>query len=140
MPQEDGRAPTMSSIRTIVATVLGFALVSGAGLGLDFAIFLVLILVGLGPGFANLISATAAVTFVYFVSTKQVFDYQGRFLFHLFVVYLVYQALAVTIASWALGWIVAAWELAPAIAKLLILPATFSANYLFMHWLTASRT
>jgi putative flippase GtrA len=126
-------------IGDIVAKVIAFALVSGIGLALDFSIFLLLIFAGLSPGAANLISATVAVTFVYFTSTKQVFDYQGRFLFHLFAVYLVYQALAVTIASWALAWIVAEWELAPAIAKLLILPATFSANYLFMHWLTAKR-
>jgi GtrA-like protein len=120
--------------------VLGFALVSGVGLGLDFAIFLLLVFAGLAPGYANLVSATAAVTFVYFVSTKQVFAYQGHFLFHLFVVYLVYQMLAVTVASWALASIVAAWGMAPAIAKLLILPATFSANYLFMSLLTARRT
>jgi hypothetical protein len=127
------------AIRTLVAKVVGFALVSGVGLALDFAIFLLLVFAGLRPGIANLVSATAAVTFVYFVSTKQVFGYQGRFLFQLFVVYLVYQALAVAIASWAVVWILTEWTLAPASAKLLILPATFAANCLFMHWLTANR-
>jgi putative flippase GtrA len=105
-------------IRTLVAKVVGFALVSGVGLALDFGSFLLLVFAGLRPGFANLVSATAAVTFVYFVSTKQVFDYQGRFLFQLFVVYLVYQALAVGIASWAVVWILAEWTLGPASAKL----------------------
>jgi putative flippase GtrA len=129
---------TFGKRTSVLAMVVGFALVAGVGLALDFAIFLVLIVSGLGPGFANLISATTAVTFVYFVSTKQVFDYQGHFLYHLLVAYLVFQALAVAIASWAVAWLTE-WGVNPAIAKLLILPATFSTNYLFLRWLTASR-
>jgi putative flippase GtrA len=125
--------------REMISKVLGFALVSGVGLGLDFALFVLLVHVGLRPGHANFISASVAVTFVYFVSTKRVFRYQGRFLMQLFLLYLAYQVFGVTVASWAVDVIVVVIGLHPAIAKLLILPLTFSANFLFLHFLTAKK-
>jgi hypothetical protein len=124
------------NMRQIVGRVLGFAAVSGAGLALDFGLFLSLVEFQQRPGLANLLSATAAVAFVYFVSVKRIFAYQGRFLLGLFFIYLAYQAVAVAAASGAVDWLVAVHAVAPAIAKVLILPLTFSANFLFMSWLT----
>jgi putative flippase GtrA len=121
----------------VAARVGAFALVSGVGLMLDVGIFLALTELGWRAGFANLLSAFCAVTFVYFVSTRRIFSYQGRFLFALFAVYLAYQAAAVALASWAVDSLVLA-GLVPIVAKGVILPATFTANYLFMHWLTRS--
>jgi putative flippase GtrA len=123
----------------LISKVLAFALVSGVGLGLDFALFLMLVHAGLRAGYANFISASVAVTFVYFVSTKRVFEYQGRFLAYLFFLYLAYQVLGVAVSSWAVDAIIATLGVAPAIAKGLILPLTFSANFLFMHFLTATK-
>jgi putative flippase GtrA len=104
-----------------------FALVSGMGLAIDVGLFLILLTVAWRAGYANFLSATSAVTFVYFVSTRHVFAYKGRFLIHLFVVYLLYQIAGVTAASWAVGFIVQL-GLPPLLAKFLILPVTFSTN------------
>ncbi len=116
--------------------ILGFALISGIGLGIDFVIFLLLMAAGLGPFTANLVSGACAVTFVYFASVRRIFSYAGRFLVGLFLAYLAYHAAGVTAASWAVGYL-SAWTL-PVLAKLLILPVTFGANYLFMLLLTRS--
>ncbi len=74
-------------------------------------------------------------TFVYFASVRRIFSYGGRFLFGLFLAYLAYQAVGVTAASLAVA-ALSAELVSPAISKLLILPITFSANYLFMSLLT----
>ena len=118
--------------------VAKFALISGAGLVLDLVIYSILLTCSLRAGYANLISAATAVTFVYFVSTRKVFAYNGKFLIHLFVVYVIYQAAAVTVASWAVDTLVRISVL-PIVAKMLILPITFLANYVFMRFLTNDR-
>lgn len=112
-----------------------FAVVSGTGLGLDFAVFLALIWLGVSPFTANGVSGTCAVTFVYFASVRRIFSYGGRFLFGLFLAYLTYQAIGVTAASLAVAFL-SANSVSPPVSKLLILPVTFSANYLFMSLLT----
>lgn len=112
-----------------------FAIVSGAGLGVDFAVFLALVGAGMSAFAANAFSGTCAVTFVYFASVRRIFSYGGRFLLSLLVVYLAYQAVGVTAASLAVAFL-AAKLVAPVVAKLLILPVTFSCNYLFMSVLT----
>lgn len=128
-----------TSSRTWLTRVVGFALVSGAGLAIDFGLFLALVeLLNVRPGPANFVSAAAAVTFVYFVSVRRLFDYQGRFLLPLFALYVGYQVVAVAAASWAVDWL-AVNVFVPAVAKLVILPVTFSANYLFMSAITRPR-
>ena len=126
------------ALRRVAYMVIGFAAASGIGLLIDLALFLVLIQAKLTPTFANLLSATAAVTLVYFATVHRVFSYRGRFLLPLFVGYLAYQAAAVTAASLAVGWLARYW-MPPALAKLAILPVTFSANFLFMSLLTRRR-
>lgn len=125
----------MSSFRNIIRSVLQFALVSGTGLGIDFAIFLLLTAVGVAPFLANLVSGACAVALVYFASVRRIFSYEGGLLLHLFAAYVVYQAVGVTLASLAVAWLVR-HSLSPALAKLAILPVTFSANYAFMWLLT----
>jgi hypothetical protein len=114
--------------------IFKFAIVSGAGLALDFGIFIGLLAAGFLPFSANLISATCAVSFVYFASVRRIFRYRGRFLFGLFLAYVCYQAIAVAAASLGVAWLAA--YVAPPIAKVLILPLTFGANYAFMSVLT----
>ncbi len=116
--------------------IVKFAIVSGVGLGLDFVIFIALVSASAEPFWANLVSGGAAVTFVYFASVRRIFSYAGRFLLPLFALYMLYQCLGVTTASWAVAAI--AEHASPLVAKLLILPVTFSANYLFMSYLTRS--
>lgn len=119
-----------------VERILLFAAASGSGLAIDFLLFVALAASGLAPGWANLVSGTAAVSFVYFASVRRIFRYGGRFLVGLFAAYLLYQAMGVALASWAVA-MLAAIGWAPLLAKLAILPVTFPANYLFMSALTA---
>ena len=116
-------------------SILLFALVSGAGLAADILIFLVLVESGVSVLAANAVSATCAVTWVYFASVKRIFSYRGTFLLGLFFAYLIYQAAAVAAASGLVG-LLAASFMPPLAAKLAIVPVTFGANYLFMAWLT----
>jgi putative flippase GtrA len=139
-----GSATTPLSKRVPIAGILlsklaRFALVSAIGLAIDVCLFLSLVNGGLRSGLANLLSAATAVTFVYFVSTRRIFDYEGRFLLQLFVFYAIYQVLAVVAASWAVDKLVGMGVI-PLIAKSLILPVTFSANYVFMDFLTRTRS
>lgn len=115
-----------------------FAAASGAGLAIDFLLFLAFLAGGTTPGYANLLSGTAAVSFVYFTSVRRIFSYRGRFLLGLFVAYLAYQSAGVGLASWAVTSL-AALQVPPLLAKLMILPVTFPANYVFMSLLTARR-
>lgn len=112
-----------------------FAAVSGIGLALDFALFLTLVGLGIVPFAANAFSGACAVTFVYFASVRRVFSYRGSFLLHLFVAYLVYQVCGVAAASLAVAYLAEEW-VSPGLAKILILPVTFTCNYLFMALLT----
>ena len=118
-------------MQKLAAKVLGFAFLSGIGLVIDLAIFASLVHFGVRPGYANLVSASLAVAFVYFSSAKRIFEYHGEFLLLLFLFYAAYQVAAVLAASFAVDRLAMA-GFKPIIAKLLILPVTFTANYLSM--------
>jgi putative flippase GtrA len=133
-----GNNPGFSAIWQLVTRVAGFSILSAIGLAIDIAIFSLLVHFGLRPGYANLVSAGLAVTFVYFSSAKKVFQYHGRFLLPLFLVYLLYQVAAVLAASFAVDRLAIA-GFKPIIAKLLILPVTFTANYISMSFLLRAR-
>lgn len=123
----------------LIARVFQFALVSAAGLALDFGLFIALVDAGVRTGWANLLSAGAAVAFVYLVSVRRIFAYQGQFLFRLFAAYAVYQIAAVTAASWLIDFAVLRFDQTPVWAKVIFLPLTFTANFLFMSWLTRAK-
>ena len=140
LPAPPGLA-SHARFRALVAHLhraLGFAAVSGMGLAIDLSLFMILISCRASAGPASLLSGSAAVTFVYFASVRRVFSYDGRFLFTLFAAYLAWQAAGVSAASWAVAALVAN-HVAPFLAKLLILPVTFPANYLFMSRLPGRR-
>ena len=124
-------------LAALVERALKFAVTSGLGLGLDVGVFAALTAFGVAPGVANLISAACGVTFVYFASVRRVFSYEGERLLSLFALYVAYQVAAVAGASWAVAELARLiWPLA---AKIAILPVTFSANFLFMQFITRSR-
>jgi putative flippase GtrA len=140
MPDDPERAPRGETLRlrAHLGRLALFAAASGAGLAIDFLLFLAFIVGGTTPGYANLASGTAAVSFVYFASVRRIFSYRGGFLLGLFAAYLAYQAAGVSLASWAVA-ALAALQVPPLLAKLMILPITFPANYVFMSLLTARR-
>jgi putative flippase GtrA len=119
--------------------ILKFAGVSGAGLCLDYAVYSALCASGVPAGWANLVSAGLGVTFVFAVSARHIFAGSDRFLLGLFAVYAGYQVLAVSAASWLVGEATHLLDGRYLIGKTLVLPLSFTANYLFMSWLFGAR-
>jgi putative flippase GtrA len=132
-----------SKVRTAMARakphalkLIQFAAVSGTGLALDFCLFVALLWFRVPPLAANSVSSLAAVTFVYFASVRRVFRYGGQFHVAMFATYAAYQACGIALGSWAVQSLIVA-GLPGAASKLAIVPLTFTANYLFMAWLTS---
>ena len=119
--------------------IVKFAGVSGAGLCLDYAVYTVLCTSGLDAGVANLVSAACGVTFVFVVSSRRVFASSGQFLLGLFAIYALYQVAAISLASYAVHAATALLGGRFLLGKTLVLPFSFSANYLFMSWLFGAR-
>ena len=117
--------------------LLGFAAVSGTGLALDFCLFVALLSLRVPVFTANAMSSFSAVTFVYFASVRRVFHYGGEFHVAMFAAYAAYQVCGIAAGSWAVQSLIL-FGLRGAVAKLAIVPVTFTANYLFMSWLTAN--
>jgi hypothetical protein len=136
----DRLAGTLSidGFRYHAARALRFGLASGIGLALDIALFLTLVHAGVSAFEANVMSSAAGLTFVYCASARRIFRYDGRFIFPLFVAYVIYHVCGTLLVSSAISGVVHL-GVAPVIPKVGILPATFTANYLFMSWLTAYR-
>jgi putative flippase GtrA len=137
---DDRRAGVLSlaSLRFHLSRAFRYGLVSGTGLALDLSLFLTLVHSGASAFVANALSSAAALTFVYLASVRRVFRYHGQFAVELFAAYVLYHLCGTAIVSAAISELVRL-GVAPALAKIAILPATFGANYLFMSWLTASR-
>ena len=108
------------------------------GLALDFALFLVLVRTHVAPFWANIISSATALTFVYAVSVRRVFRYDGRFIVPLFAVFVTYHLGGTLLFSWVISRLVQEGA-GPALAKVAVLPLTFLTNYAFMSWLTRNR-
>jgi putative flippase GtrA len=123
-----------------LARIVKFAGVSGAGLCLDYAVYTVGCTSGLDAGVANLVSAACGVTFVFAVSARRIFaSSDERFLLGLFLAYALYQLAAISLASWAVHGATALLDGRFLLAKTLVLPFSFSANYAFMSWLFGAR-
>jgi putative flippase GtrA len=119
--------------------IVKFAGVSGAGLCLDYVVYTLLCSGGVDAGWANLLSAGLGVTFVFAVSARRIFESSERFLLGLFATYALYQVAAVSAASWAVGEATDLLDGRYLLGKTLILPLSFTANYLFMSWLFSAR-
>jgi putative flippase GtrA len=119
--------------------VFKFAVISGTGWLIDFAIFVLLTGTGLSPFLANVAGAGTAVTFVFFASVRKVFEYQGGYLVGKLVLYLCFQVVAVNLASLAIQLLVSHPLIPPLSAKILVTPITFYLNFQFMAYLTSGR-
>jgi hypothetical protein len=124
--------------KTLLRKLLSFALISGVGLGIDFILFTMGIGLGASPTLSNLVSASAAVTFVYFVSVRRIFEYRGHFLYAKFLIYCAYQTIMVFLASAAIGALAARFGM-PLLMKAATAPVTLLVNFLFMMYLTRVR-
>jgi putative flippase GtrA len=139
-----------------------FFLVSGAGLLLDVTCSAALVQAGLAPFSASMIGAASAVTFVYVVSRLSIFAQKTVGTWGEFLLYVVWQVIAISAASLGVA-LLALWieprvalltssasaqldvalpgalALATGVGKILVTPLTLTANFLFMRWLTERR-
>jgi putative flippase GtrA len=123
----------------LVSRLFWFGVVSGTGWLIDFGVFYLLIVTGHDSAVSNALSATVAVTFVFFTSTSNIFRSTNRFILYKFLTYLVYQSVAIIAASWAIQALSIAAGFSPMIAKIIVTPITFYANFQFMSVLTTGK-
>ena len=121
---------------TLSQRIARFGVASGIGWLLDFCIFAVLVHQGLAPGLANAVGASAAVVWVFFFSVRRIFRYGGASVHSRFLIYALYQALMIAAASVGVDSIVRVAGANALLAKALVTPLTFMANFFFMGWLT----
>jgi putative flippase GtrA len=122
-----------------------FALISGLGWLIDFSVFS--LLCQHWPVYmANLMGASLAVLFVFFASLRPVFLYAGQQTSRKLLQYIVYQVVAIWLASLlidalsvTLGGMFGQASWLPLSAKVIVTPLTFVANFMFMRWLSGSK-
>lgn len=119
--------------------IVRFGMVSGIGWLIDFCLFVSLGWLGAPVWAANMIGASVAVLFVFFASVRHVFEYEGGYLVGKLIAYVVYQAIAILAASLLIDALTRWFGLAPVLAKILVTPLTFYANFQFMSLITTGR-
>lgn len=86
----------------LIRQIMNFTLISGMGFILDFGIYLILTnFIKLPISYANMISAIPAITYVFFISTKKIFN-QKKSNIDIkikYIIYFVYQIILVTLVS-----------------------------------------
>lgn len=119
--------------------IFRFAVVSGLGWLIDFSIFALLNSLGFSVWLANIVGATTAVLFVFFASVRKIFQYNGHYILWKLLNYIVYQIIAIVCASLLIDFIALQFGVLPIIAKIIVTPLTFYANFQFMSFLTTGR-
>lgn len=119
--------------------IFRFAVVSGLGWLIDFSIFALLNSFGFPVWLANIVGATTAVLFVFFASVRKIFQYNGHYILWKLLNYIVYQIIAIVCASLLIDFIALQFGMLPIIAKIIVTPLTFYANFQFMSFLTTGR-
>lgn len=119
--------------------ILRFGFISGVGWAMDFSLFALLGLIGTPLWLANFLSASIAVSFVFFASVRRVFRYNGEYILRSLVAYVIYQVVAIFIASVIIDIISSEFTIPSLISKLLVTPFTFYANFQFMSIITTGK-
>ena len=119
--------------------IFGYGIVAGIAWLLDFTLFTALILASISPLVANLVSATTAVTFAFFISSKKIFYYEGDFLFAKFIVWFIYQAISIIFFSYLIDFLVNFLMVHGTVVKIGVTPITFYTNFMFISVLLTGR-
>lgn len=132
-------------MKNILKQLLSFVIISGIGFVLDFTTYFILInFINLQISYANMISAIPAITYVFFMSTKKVFNEKKSNIdiSIKYVVYFIYQIILVSLVSLLAQLIYDNLiEILPKsiiinnlkiIIKLLITPITMTCNFFVM--------
>ena len=83
--------------------------------------------------FSNIIASFIGVTLDYFISTSKrvnLFNYERSKKFKFYIFYLIYIALLIIFASWLIE-LINIYLKMPIISKLIVIPISFTLNYLF---------
>jgi putative flippase GtrA len=125
-----------------------FTFVSGIGFIIDFIIYNILTLIfHINVGISNMISSLVGVTFVFFTSTKHIFENNTSNikLKYKYLIYVVYQIVLILVASRVIivfknffisSNIMLVAKYAKILAKIFITPFTLTINYFVMKKLT----
>ena len=125
-----------------------FTFVSGIGFIIDFIIYNILTLIfHINVGISNMISSLVGVTFVFFTSTKHIFENNTSNikLKYKYLIYVVYQIVLILVASRVIiifknffisSNIMLVAKYAKILAKICITPFTLTINYFVMKKLT----
>lgn len=119
--------------------IVRFGFVSGIGWLIDFCLFVLLGCFGTPVWVANTVSASVAVLFVFFASVCHVFEYEGGYLLGKLLTYIAYQVVAILVASFLIDALTQWFELVPVLAKIIITPFTFYANFQFMSFIATGK-
>ena len=112
-----------------------YYLISLKGLLLDVLFYSVCIYVfSLSIFIANIMSSFIAISFVYFQSTKNIFDKESSI--NSFFLYLSYQIISINVYSYVISFIDETHIFNPLLSKILTIPFSFITNYLFMKTLS----
>lgn len=118
-------------------TFISFFLGSAIGLLIDLGGFALLHALGVAPWLANVISSTASITAVYLLVTRYTFGVSTRPATYL--LFLGWYGLNITVTSTLIQLLSSATGLDPFIWKLISVPVSFTANFLFSRFLFAPR-
>lgn len=118
---------------------LAFAVVSGMGLTLDFVVYTALCASGVEPEYANVVSASCGVTFVFFAASRHVFEGAQGWLLRPFALYAAWQVLLILAASAAVGFMTDVFDGAYLLGKLAVVPFTLILNFLVSQRLLTAR-
>ncbi|MCT7593193.1 GtrA family protein [Aliarcobacter butzleri] len=115
----------------IIINFFKYFYVSLIGLSLDVVIYYTLLhIFGMEVFFANLISSFCAISFVYIMSTKEIFDKQGSILSY--AIYIIYHIISINIYSYLVSYIHYQYGFNPLISKAVTVPLSFITNFIFI--------
>lgn len=91
-------------MRKILKQAFNFFVISGIGWIIDMLIYVILVKLNLNLIIANIISAGLAASYVYFVSTRKIFENSGRHsLKFKYFIYILYQFILIVISSYVIS-------------------------------------
>lgn len=115
----------------IIINFFKYFYVSLIGLSLDITVYYILVHVfDIKIFSANLISSFCAISFVYVMSTKKIFNKQSSV--SSYTIYIIYHTISINIYSYLVSYIHCQYEFSPLISKSMTIPISFMTNFLFM--------
>lgn len=137
-------------MKRLFTQIFRFVGISGIGWLIDFGIYTVLTtFAGVPVTAANMISSFPAITLVFIVSTRKIFDRGGRIPVPvMYALYLAYQLILVfavsKIAGYLALWIAGLYAgrlagISKILAKIIITPITMTANFVVMKLMTEKK-